>query len=128
MGTDDIMGIAVELFLEVDNGEGHAEKVDGIASPGQPARKARIEGRCRDLKPAWRAVSLPGEKETPLGQGETRQDVQQGSRSLYLLSLGQEVLDEVRRHSSEQDGTSSRERERKRAERERRGQRAEPRL
>ena len=39
MRTDDIMGRAAELGLEVDNCEGHAEKVDGVTSPGEPAKK-----------------------------------------------------------------------------------------
>ena len=37
--TDDVMSRAVELLLEVDDGEGHAEKVDRVASPGQPSMK-----------------------------------------------------------------------------------------
>jgi len=42
--TDDVMGRPIKLFLQVDDGERHAEKVDGVASPGQPAagkRKSR---------------------------------------------------------------------------------------
>ena len=31
--TDDVVGGAVELGLEVHDGERHAEKVDGVASP-----------------------------------------------------------------------------------------------
>ena len=34
--TDDVMRGPIELFLQVDDGEGDAEKVDGVASPGQP--------------------------------------------------------------------------------------------
>ena len=34
--TDEVMGGAVELCLEIGDGEGHAEKVDGVARPRQP--------------------------------------------------------------------------------------------
>ena len=34
--TDDVMRGPIELFLQVDDGERDAEKVDGVASPGQP--------------------------------------------------------------------------------------------
>lgn len=36
--TDNVMGRAVELRLKVDEGERHAEKVQGVTSPGQPAK------------------------------------------------------------------------------------------
>ena len=35
--TDDVMRRPIKLFLQVDDGERHAEKVDGVASPSQPA-------------------------------------------------------------------------------------------
>jgi len=35
--TDDVVRGPIKLFLQVDDGERHAEKVDGVASPGQPA-------------------------------------------------------------------------------------------
>ena len=34
--TDDVMRGPIELFLQVDDGERDAEKVDGVASPSQP--------------------------------------------------------------------------------------------
>ena len=38
--TDDVVRRPIELFLQVDDCERHAEKVDGVASPRQPT----IEG------------------------------------------------------------------------------------
>ena len=39
--TDDVVRGSIKLFLQVDDGERHAEKVDGVASPSQPAARNR---------------------------------------------------------------------------------------
>ena len=41
--TDNVMRWAVELFLQVHNGERDTEKVDRVASPSQPPGKVEIK-------------------------------------------------------------------------------------
>ena len=94
--TDDVVGGSVELFLQVDDGERHAEKVDGVASPGQPA--AERPGFEIKVQPLGTAKHSPREEETPLRPSETGQNLQQRPRSLYLLFLRDEVSQKVRSH------------------------------
>ena len=98
MGTDEVMGGTVELGLEVDDGEGDAEEIDGVAGPGQPAGRGSGGGR------GWRAENIPREEETPLREGDGGQDGEQGPRPLCLLSPRHKVLDEVRRHGKRAEG------------------------
>ena len=90
------MGGAAELGLEVDDSEGDAEEIDSVARPGQPA--GRGSRRARDR----RVESIPREEETPLGEGEICQDIEQRLRPLCFLSLWHEVLDEIGRHREEE--------------------------
>lgn len=66
--TDDVMSRTVELFLEVDDGEGHAEKVDRVASPGQPS-KERDRGLRSKFNQPWQCQAfLPTQrKRDPTG-------------------------------------------------------------
>lgn len=99
--TDEVVGGTVELSLEVDDGEGDAEEVDSVASPGQPAGR----GSRRAL--GWRAESIPREEETPLRERDGGQDVEQRPRPLSLLSPRHKVLYEIRRHREESRGDGS---------------------
>jgi len=67
--TDDVMSRPVELFLEVDDGEGHAEKVDRVASPGQPSSEERDRGlRSKFNRPRRCQAFLPTQrKRDPTG-------------------------------------------------------------
>lgn len=92
------MGGAAELGLEVDDGEGDAEEVESVARPGQPAGQGSRRARGRRME------SIPREEETPLGEGEGGEDVEQRPRPLCLLSLWHKVLDEIRRHGKRAEG------------------------
>ena len=94
------MSRAVELILEVDDGEGHAENVDRVASPGEPSVNKGIGSgdQSSSSLDSDRHSCLPREKETPLGEGEAPQDVEERSRVLRFLSPRDKVSDEVRGH------------------------------
>ena len=87
------MRAAIELGLEVDDGEGHGEEIDSVASPSQPTKNGS-----RSKPDKFRHPGSPREKETPLRKSEASDDFQQRSRALYFLSLGHKVSQEVGRH------------------------------
>ena len=97
--TDDIMSRAVELRLEVDDGERHAEKVQGVASPGQPAKNgSKLRSKLNQPRRGAKRADSPREKETPLGESDGFEDFQQRPRSLDLLSLWHKISQEVGCH------------------------------
>jgi hypothetical protein len=80
--TYDGMGGAIELSLEIGDGEGHAEEVDSIASPGQPPKTTTV-----NHGEALEDPELPREEKTPLGESDCAKDLQQGSCPFHLLFL-----------------------------------------
>ena len=98
--TNDVMGRAIELGLQVHDGERHAEKVDGVASPSQPTNTNKSRPRSELDKPLTRPKrhDSPREEETPLRQSNSPQDLQQRSRSVHFLPLREQVSHKVRGH------------------------------
>jgi len=79
----------VELLCEAGHAKRNAEKVNGIASPGQPAWKIGCGKRIG--RTAETGEGSPREEQERLGRRETGQNTQEWPGNLTLFAVGYEI-------------------------------------